>query len=233
MQYHSMSRPDAGQRLAINERTRVVIALPDGTTFYSDRLYIGVAFDLMGNTMIPNVLGPSSGLPFLARYNIMSLLCGGRAMGTVDGTVIVNGETITPERYLGIWRTAIAEPLTAAQFTERHGYEIVAVLGGSLDPLRGTRTSWSSSPFKTFDDFEAAYRGHMAYYDEGWRFRIELDLRRDNAARDAFYLQSFLSCADQRDAAFIAFNPVGPTQMPCASMPNAQSDLFVATGEAL
>ena len=153
--------------------------LPEDTSFYTDQRFIAVAFDAATNGVTHEILGASRPyLPFLATYEIFSRLCGDRAMRTVDGALRTNSETITPERYLGLWRIAIGQPLTPSAFTERYGYAAYAILSGCLDGLCGKRKSWSSSPFETFDDFETTYRDRIAYLDDGQRFRIELDLTR-------------------------------------------------------
>lgn len=239
MQSHDISRPDAQHPQPIDEVARVAIALPKDTCFYSDQQFIAVAFDATRADgiahIVHEILGASRPcLPFFARYEIFSRLCGDRAMRTVDGALRANGETVTPERYLGLWRTAIGQPLTPSRFTELTGYAACAVLGGRFDGLRGKRKSWSSSPFETFDDFEAAYRDRIGYLDEGRCFRIELDLRLAHAARDAFYLEAFLSSAGQRKGADIAvvLKPVDPSRTPSAATPSAQPELFTSTVEA-
>ncbi|QDL38548.1 hypothetical protein [Rhodoferax sediminis] len=115
-------------------------------------------------------------------------------MRTVDGSLRVHGQIITPERYLSLWRATLEHPMTAAQFTERHGQQVLLVLGGPMTPLRGQRSSWTSSPFAHFDDFEAAYRDRIEYRTDGGgeHFEIALDLCEPNAARDAFYAASFI-----------------------------------------
>lgn len=235
MQVHDISRPDAQHPQPINEVACVAIALPEDTSFYSDQRFIAVAFDASADGVTHEILGASRPtLPFLAGYEIFSKLCGDRAIRTVDGALRANGEAITPERYLGLWRIAIGQPLTPPRFTERYGYAAYAVLGGQFDGLRGKRKSWSSSPFEIFDDFEAAHRDRIEYLDEGRCFRIELDLRLTHAARDAFYLESFLSSTGQCEGSdtSIVLKPVDPSRTPSAKTPSAQSDLFTPIAEA-
>lgn len=239
MQSHDISKLDAQHPQPINEVARVVIMLPEDTCFYSDQRFIAVAFDATSADGIAHtsheILGASRPyLPFLAGYEIFSRLCGDRAMRTVDGALRTNGETVTPERYLGLWRTAIGQPLTPPGFTERYGYAAYAVLGGKFDGLRGKRTSWSSSPFETFDDFEAAYRDQIDYLDDGRCFRIELDLGLAHAARDAFYLEAFLSSAGQCEGSgtSVVLKPLDPSRMSFAVTPVAQSELFTSITEA-
>ena len=234
MQQHDIPRPDTPHQQQINEVARVAIVLPEDTSFYRDQRFIVVAFDAAANGVTHEVLGASRPcLPFFACHELFSHLCSDRAMQTVDGVLRTNGETITPERYLGLWRAAIGNALTPSEFTEQYGYAAYVVLDGCLDELRGKRKSWSSSPFETFDDFETAYRDGIAYLDDGQRFRVELDLRLAHAARDAFYLESFLSSTDQREksAPSIVFKAIDPSRSTAAPS-SVQSDLFTPTAEA-
>lgn len=235
MQSHDILRPDAQHLQPINEVARVAVVLPEDTCFYSDQRFIAVAFDASADGVTYEILGASRPcLPFFAGYEIFSRLCGDRAMRTVDGALRANGETVTPERYLGLWRTAIGQPLTPSRFTEHYGYAAYAALGGRFDGLRGKRKSWSSSPFETFDDFEAVYRDRIAYLDDGRCFRIELDLGLAHAARDAFYLEAFLSSAGQCEGSdtSVVLKQVALSRTPFAAAPAAQSELFTSTVEA-
>lgn len=234
MPYHD-AQHDVRPHSPINEIARVVIVLPNDTSFYSSPLFIAVAFDTSAQGVTPEIIGASRlTLPFLAGYEIFSRLCGDRAMRTVDGDLCVNGDIITPERYLGLWRTAIGQPLTPDQLTDRYAYSVYAVLGGRFEGLRGQRSCWSSSPFKTFDHFEAAYRERIDYLDDDRRFRVEFDLKQTHAARDAFYLESFLSSANQLEESrsSIVLKPGAPSQPSLATMPPAQPDLFSIAKEA-
>jgi hypothetical protein len=234
MQHHDISRQETPHPPPVNEVARVAIVLAEDTSFYRDQRYIAVAFDAAASGVMHEILGASRrSLPFLGGDEIFSHLCEDRAIRTVDGSLRTNGETITPERYLGLWRSAISQPWTPSAFTERYGYAAFAVLGGCLDRLRGKRTCWRSSPFETFDDVEAAHRERIAYLDDGRRFRIELDLRLAHAARDAFYLESFLSLADQgeRSDSSIVLKVIDPSR-PSAAISAARSDLFTPTAEA-
>lgn len=234
MQHHDLSTQETQHPQPVNEVACVTIVLPEGTTFYRDQRFIAVAFDTAASGVTHEILGASRrGLPFLAGDEIFSHLCGDRAVRTVDGALRTNGETVTPERYLGLWRSAIGRPWTPSAFTERYGYAAFAMLGGCLDGLCGKRTCWCSSPFATFDDVDAAYRERIAYLGDGQRFRIELDLRLAHAARDAFYLESFLSLADQRERSdsSIVLKMIDPLR-PSAAISSAQSDLFTPTVEA-
>jgi len=70
----------------INEVARLVIVLSNDMSFYNSPLFIAVAFDAGARGVTPEIIGASRlTLPFLARYEIFSRLCGDRAMRTVDG----------------------------------------------------------------------------------------------------------------------------------------------------
>lgn len=191
-----------------NEIERVAIVLPQGTTFYHDQRYVAVAWDIDtgGDTTGQIIGGHHKHLPFLAPYELFSSLCGDRAKRTVDGSLRMNGQVITPERYLSLWRATLAQPVTAAQFTERYGQQVLLVLGAPLAPLRGQRSAWTSSPFAHFDDFESAYHDRIEYRTDGGseHFEIALDLREPNAARDAFYAASFIQGMRLADQGLVA-----------------------------
>ena len=194
--HHQESGPKTTR--PINEIDRVAVLLPRGTTFYNDQRYIAVCWDMdvQGNPC-GQILGSNRrSLPFLARYELLNALCRDRAKQTVDGSLRVNDQIITPERYLGLWRAAIAHPVTAEQFTEQYGH-LLLVLRSPVDLLRGRRTPWASSPFRHFEDFEAAYRRRIEYHCTAGieNFEIALDLREPDAARDAFYAASFIYSA--------------------------------------
>lgn len=235
MDQHNIEKRNASCAQPVNEVGRIAVALPEDVTFYSDRRFIAVAFDADAHGVMPEILGGSrSYLPFRAAYEIFSDLCGDRAIRTVDGELLVDGKIILPERYLALWRTAIGQPVTPSLFADRYGYEIVAILGGTLANLHGKRKSWSSSPFETFDDFEAVYRDRIEYLDDDQRFRIAFDLKQEHAARDAFYLESFIasSDADKRNASSVVLKPIDSPHLPSAMPYAPQSDLFVPITEA-
>lgn len=222
----------------VNEVERVAIVLPEGTTFYADLRYVSITWDMdtsegdaQGNTTGQIIGGHCKSLPFLARYELFSNLCADRAMCTVDGSLRVNGQIITPERYLSLWRATLKHPVTAEQFTERHGQQVLLVLGAPVMSLRGRRSSWTSSPFAHFDDFEAAYQGRIEYRtDEGGeRFELALDLREPDAARDAFYIASFIRGANLEDQGLVDIRlQPGHRAGPQANKAAMQPELFAA-----
>lgn len=216
-----------------NEIERVAIVLPQDTTFYHEQRYLAVAWDkeTAGATTGQIIGDHRQRLPFLAGYHLFSKLCGDRAMRTVDGSLRVNGQVITPERYLSLWRGTLAKPITAEQFTERHGQQVLLVLGAPLAPLRGQRSAWTSSPFVYFDDFEAAHRDRIEYRTDGGseHFEIALDLREPNAARDAFYAASFIQETSLKDQGLVEvrLQPSRPAE-PQFRAAITQPELFTA-----
>ena len=231
------SKSDAARPQIINEVARAVIALPDDTSFYRDQLFISVAFDAGDENMTPEILGGSrSTLPFLAAYEIFSRLCGDRAMRTVDGRLQLGGEAVAPERYLTQWRRAIGQALSPSTFAQRHSLAAYAVLGSRLEELRGERSCWRDSPFKTFAEFEERHCVRIDYPldDQVQRFRVELDLRVPHAARDAFYLASLLSSARRPVDSTVCteLKAVDPMTEPSGQAGSGQIDLFNQTLEA-
>ena len=110
------------------------------------------------------------------------------------------------------------------QFARQYGVYAAAVFDAPLAPLRGQASSWSSSPFERFDDIESRYAARMRYRNDTQAFELVLDLREPDAARDAFYLESFVQAAGLGEAATIEVQ-LRPTEHRAASLP-AQPQLF-------
>lgn len=178
-----------------NELGRLVVTLPSNATLYSVPHLIGIAIDATPGAPIATIIGANdTRLRYKAPYVLISTLCSDRAQRVVDHRMVVNGRPVTPECYLGLWRSAVDAASTPQQLAAQHGLSITAVLDGPLAPLFGTAAPWTSSPFPHFDDFYAAYARNSIKESEG-RFRLELDLRQEHAARDAYYADSFMSSA--------------------------------------
>lgn len=176
-----------------NEIDRVVIALPANTCIYSDARFLAIAFDADAQGQPhAETLRFKENLPFLASYEIFYCLCNARAQWAVDQSLVVKGQALTPERYLGLWREAVKQAISLQEFADRYGFTTLLEFEGSLS-LRGQKNMWDSSPFPHFYDFEAAHSAHFEYLDTNQRFRVTLDLLTKDASRDAFYLDAFLN----------------------------------------
>lgn len=176
-----------------NEVGRVVIHLPDDATFYRDRSYLPIAIDLVDGTQIPSLLrSDSHGIDYMAGYEIFSALCSDRAQRTVERSLLVDNAPITPEGYLGLWRSAIGNSMPPEAASKTLGIQAVAVLQAPLAAMAGARSSWTSCPFGAFEAFQAKYRRELNASDDGV-FTLELDLARPEAARDAYYAASMVS----------------------------------------
>lgn len=177
----------------LNEAGRAMISLPPDATIHSGSHYLAIAFDATPESDAAPVILGGAELPFMALWELLSLLCGDRAQRTVDGTLLAGGRPVTPEAYLKLWRDASAAALTPEQFATRYGLVPTFLIEGSLLLARGCERAYTSSPFAVFDDFETACRDEMQVSEDGTRFVVTLDARRPNAARDAYYGASFLS----------------------------------------
>ena len=209
-----------------NEIERAAILLPEHATIYRDPRFVAVVWTVdTSDRTTAQVLGCQRRcLPFLARHEVFAQLCSDRALRTVDGGLWAEGLAVTPEHYLGLWRAALGRPLSAAQFARQFGVYAAAVFDAPLAPLRGQASSWSSSPFERFDDIESRYAARMRYRNDTQAFELVLDLREPDAARDAFYLESFVLAAGLGEAATIEVQ-LRPTEHRAASLP-AQPQLF-------
>jgi hypothetical protein len=224
----SLSDLSCGARQRIHEVDRAVISLPDNASFYSLPQFIAVAFDATSSGITPTILGGSRDLPYLSQSGVFSELCRGRAMLTVDHELVTNEKLVTPEQYLGMWREALKSPMTVLDFAIYSHCMPVAIFCGRLEGLRGKRSHWTRSPFATFEDFETTYRDQIAYLDDGCRFQLVLDLSQENAARDAFYMESFISSANRANATIsVALRPSNGHEVALSNVTAAQRDLFV------
>lgn len=191
--------PPAVTLPALNEHARAAVALPEGTTFYNDCQYILINWDSNGDEplMPPSILFSKPDLlPYYPKYRAIDLLCGSRARQAVDGTLRVQGAIVTPEAYLGLWRSALAEAMSPAQLADRCGLRILVTIGAALETARMAKSGWSTSPFETFATFERAYGDRFTFApmgDGSTGFEITLDLLEPDAARDAFYADSLIS----------------------------------------
>lgn len=198
----------AARPLPQNETGRTLVAIPPDATFYSTTQYIAIAWDSeppapTGHAPCARavILGDADhSLPYLADYSLINLLCSDRAMRTIGGQLRVGGRIVSPEDYLGLWRVALALPLTPAELAQKLGLQIVVTLGAALEQARSARCGWTGSPFPTFAEFESTYGHRFTVNTERsgpQRFELELDLREANAARDAFYARSILQDRDE------------------------------------
>jgi hypothetical protein len=188
-------------RRPVNEIGRLLVKLPETSTFYGDPHYIPIAFEATDDGCESCIVGiPQGRLAYLPKYRVIGALCGDRAQSTVDEALVVCGKPITPERYLALWRQALAEARAPAILTARHGLRIGAVIEAPLAPVWNAKSPWSGSPFETFDDMHARYASQIQDLGDG-RFRLEFDLRVDDAARDAFYAEGIVSSALGHDNA--------------------------------
>ena len=186
---------------ATNELDRVVVSLPGDASFYSSPHLIGVAIDGSPGNPLASIVGVHEPrLCYKAPYQLMSALCSDRAQRVVDQQLVVAGRPVTPETYLGLWRKALDFAVSPQQLERDYGLCALAVFKGHLGPLMGTKASWTTSPFATFDEFHDQYKASMRTDAEGY-FSLELDMRWNCAARDAFYLDSFMSRAFGFDSA--------------------------------
>ncbi len=218
-------KPDINR--PINEIDRVVIHLPDDATFYSSRSYLPVVVDLVDGVQRPTLLRPSSqGINYMAQYEIFSALCSDRAQKAVDHELLVAGLPVTPERYLGMWRTAIADSVSAVTAQQQHGIQAFAVLRAPLAAMAGVKSSWTTCPFGTFAVFQSKFGEHFRLADDG-TFTVELDLAKPGFARAAYYAASMMCSKFDRDSAQWRAG----IQLRAASASRVQAGLF-ETAEA-
>lgn len=185
----------------INEIDRVVIQLPDDAMFYRDRRYLPVIIDLVDGARQPALLASSENdIHYVAQYEIFSALCRDRAQKAVDLGLLVAAAPITPERYLGIWRTAIAGAVPPETAAQQHGIHAYAVLRAPLAAMAGVKSPWTTCPFGSFDAFRAKYGDQFQFADDG-TFTLQLALAAPEHASAAFYAASMMRRSFDRDCA--------------------------------
>ena len=184
----------------VNEIGRFLVRLPENATFYGDSHYVPIAFEATDDGCESRIVGiPEARLVYLPKYRVIDVLCGDRAQRTVDEALVVCGKPVTPERYLALWRQGLDEAASPAILAARHGLRVCAVIEAPLEPLWKAKQPGSGSPFETFDELHARYASQIKDLNNG-RFRLEFDLRVDDAARDAFYAEALVSSALGHDS---------------------------------
>lgn len=181
-------------RSKIDEIDRIAVRLPADTTFYGTPMHVAMAVDADGEASVPVLLGQQHGLRYLAQYELVSLLCEGRAQLTVDGQLRCGGRRVSPEQYLGLWRKALSAPTSAQDLYEERGWTLAVRLDGPLSDAiwEDRKSGWTCCPFQTFAAFRARYANRLALRADG-RFTLDIDLAEPDGPRNAFYGRSLLS----------------------------------------
>lgn len=178
----------------INEVGRAVVELPADTTFYSSPMYLAIAFEAASERPEPLLLtrGTTKSLGYQAAYELIGYtLCGDRAQRAVDQSLVVDGKSITPEAYLGLWRTAIKEACTPGGLLRLHGIRLIAQIAGPVDLIPRCRSPWTTAPFQSLA--ESKYARNLPISDG--QFALRIDLCERDAARDAFYISEMVTVA--------------------------------------
>ena len=179
---------DSSQQSVVNEVGRFLVRIPIDATIYRGERFIAIAFDDSPTGVMPSLVAAKHGgrLAYAGDYSVMSALCHDRAQRSVDHGLLLGGQPVTPERYLAVWRKAIAEASSFDQLLLQHGLTIHAVLRGNLETMRLQTTGVRDAPFANFIEFESKYATHIHYGDQG-DFEVWLDLAEPGAARDAWF----------------------------------------------
>lgn len=197
------------------------MALPHDATFYNDTRYVPIVFDAVPDGVQANLLRVRQGLQprpdeLLARYEVFARLCADRAQRAAYQSLIVDARVVTPERYLKLWREAVAQAITPTQLHDEHGLSVIACLEAPAMAVRGATCSWTSTPWPTFDELREEFAAQLLGEEESEeesveaggetsaqarqarrarQVRLELDLRLDRAASAMFYATSMFSRA--------------------------------------
>lgn len=160
----------------INELNRLIIDCRPRPNH--DSAYLPLVIDDTSN-------GPQASLmagpifDFLAPYRIMQALCDDRAQRTVDHQLLINGQPITPERYLKIWRSALTQPLSLRALGDQFGLRLLVHMQGAPEIPDHWRSPYQDAPFPNFSTFINHYREQIVETDG--LLHLALDLRQPDA----------------------------------------------------
>lgn len=179
--------------MQVNEVSRMVIVVPGGEdTFVRERNYVGVALDHGDDGLAVSSL---MDVPSWA-YAIIGRACDGRAVDTVGGDLVVNGKMVTPEKYIGLWRDALADPLSPQEAHDRFGVTVKLVARGNALKQKGLAKKLTTDPMEGFDDWLARFKDAIQPDQDGY-FELELDMREDGAYVAWTHLQSYTDYRDK------------------------------------
>jgi len=176
----------------LDEVDRVIVNVGANCPFFGAPHYVAIAVDRASSgTARPNLISRRSfGCAFLTQSEVFYALCEDRAQRCVDKRFRVNGRVIAPEQYLTLWRRVLSQSISAGDLKKRCGAQLFGILGGPIARLRGVKSPWSDSPFKSFDDFEHRYATQLEYGPED-SFLLRLDLAASGTARDLYFAERF------------------------------------------
>lgn len=157
----------------VNEFNRHVIALRDvDADRPAERHLVAVTVTATPHeVVIEAVLGARQqvcGVPSGWASAIVDELCSGRAAMTVDGSVLVQGRRIAPQRYLDLWDQAIATPITPSQFERAYGIELRASYRFHADLIPGVRTGSTARAFRTLSEVMHALGDNVTRTHSGY-----------------------------------------------------------------
>ena len=198
----------------INETRLVCVKLPANLCPFTSEeqpRYLGIVFDERHSDSRPDSPAPSlqephalthasrqGGLPFLPRYELVSLAFSQRAVDTLDGTLRVSGRRVEPEAYLHRWRKALDEAITVDQLRAHRLRLVAEIVLDPAAPCLVRRPNWINAPFPNLAALLQSRGGLVGLAQQRdtelhptWG-QLSLDLSHPDAARDAWWLDDGL-----------------------------------------
>ncbi len=163
--------------MSVNEIGRVVIVVPggDGGMGLGEH-YVGVSLDEGPSGTVATSI---TSVPQYA-YSLIGRVCDGRAVATVGGDIVVHGKPVPPEKYIRLWREALAKAVSPEEAAEKFGVAASLVVRGNLSRQAGHNRHRTTDPMPNFDGWAKAFATVMQPDAEGY-FEFALDLREPQA----------------------------------------------------
>lgn len=195
----------------INEVGAVCVTLPLDVCPMScadSRRYLCIVMDSRRD---PLALG--TGLPFLPRYEVISMVCSERAVLLVEGTLRVQRRRMEPDAYIRRWRRALDEAISIEQLRSHVGLQAIASFDiDASEQFLAARPRWINPPYPTPSALLDARSADVRSNDD--RCSLAIDLASPNGARDAWWLNDWMRGTDGTGALSISPSSLASAQRP-------------------
>lgn len=199
----------------IDEIARVVVRLPADAIWYGVETFVPIVVDSI-QPQHKLLLDCSRGMEYLPSYRLFERLCKDRVRRAAMGHLRIHGLVVQPERYPG----AVARGNRRGGHSPRVGCRI-RPSPGRARPWQHLRPRWPHDLLeqrivRDIGSFCRKYQDQLTLtvYDRG-DFSLDLDLRDEDAARDAFGISCLLPLSESGYVAppnriFVDLEHLGP-----------------------
>lgn len=169
------------------------------------------------------------GLSFEPATWLIACICRERAIDTVDASLLVDGRQITPEKYLQRWRALLEQPVAVRELGERKRLQAVAIFQWRHSAaLAARKATWVTPPCATFGELLHAHGCNSlatCELDPPAVTTLEIDLAMPAGARDAWWVNDYLSCISQGDQVITRHVELRPLAgAVCAAAPHSLNE---------